>query len=203
FCRVGAARRNRPAGPTLQSMTARIPTRSRREAMDWSLVLVSQEIESVIDSDPESGWGLVVAAADHERALVVLEQYRKENLRWPWRQNISGPGLLFDWGAGVWVLLVGFFFWFQQQRPGLQEAGWMDAAAVSHGEWWRLFTAMFLHADPGHLAQNAVIGFVLLGLTMGRFGTGIGLLAASLAGAGGYLTTWLLFAEHNSRGASG
>src|SRR4051812_14739394 len=184
-------------------MTARIPTRSRRQAMDWSLVLVSQEIETTIEADPEAGWGLTVSAADHERALAVLEQYRRENLRWPWRRSIAGEGLLFDWGSAVWALLMIFFFWFQQQRPGFSEAGMMDAEAVSRGEWWRWFTATFLHADIGHLAQNTVIGFVLLGLTMGRYGTGIGLVAASLAGAGGNIAAWLVFGTHYSRGASG
>ncbi len=61
----------------------------------------------------------------------------------------------------------------------------------------------FLHADLGHLASNAGIGFVLLGLAMGRYGTGIGLLAALLAGVGGNLTTWVIDKNHLSLGASG
>ena len=38
----------------------RIPTRSQRQAMDWSLVLVSQGIESTIDhsEDGDGGFGL-------------------------------------------------------------------------------------------------------------------------------------------------
>ena len=80
----------------------------------------------------------------------------------------------------------------------------MDAVAVSKGEWWRLFTAIFLHADLGHFAMNASLGVFLLGLTMGNFGTGLGLLAAYLAGAGGNIATWLIFSEgHRSLGASG
>jgi rhomboid-like protein, plant len=51
--------------------------------------------------------------------------------------------------------------------------------------------------------MNASLGLVLLGLTMGNFGTGVGLLAAYLAGAGGNLATWLIVAEHRSLGASG
>ena len=37
---------------------------------------------------------------------------------------------------------------------------------------------MWLHADVGHFATNATFGLVLLGLVMGRYGTGVGLLAA-------------------------
>jgi rhomboid protease GluP len=80
----------------------------------------------------------------------------------------------------------------------------MDSIAVSHGEWWRLFTAVFLHADLGHFAMNGALGFFLLGLTMGNFGTGFGLLAAYLAGVGGNVATWLVYSEgHRSLGASG
>jgi rhomboid protease GluP len=173
--------------------------------MDWSLVLVSQGIETTIDSAEESGWGLIVPGADYERALNTLHQYRAENRHWPWRQKISPQGALFDWASLGWVLLLAFFFWIQTHATSaFRSAGLMDAVAVSHGEWWRLFTAIFLHADLGHLAMNASIGLVLLGLTMGNFGTGLGLLAAYLAGVGGNIATWLIFSEgHRSLGASG
>lgn len=173
--------------------------------MDWSLVLMSQGIETVIDSGGELGWGLIVPEQEYGRALDVLRQYRAENRHWPWRQKISPKGVLFDWGSVGWVLLLGFFYWIQAHASaGFRNAGLMDAVAVSHGEWWRLFTAIFLHADLGHLAMNASIGLLLLGLVMGNLGTGVGLLAAYLAGAGGNVATWLIFsAGHRSLGASG
>jgi membrane associated rhomboid family serine protease len=31
---------------------------------------------------------------------------------------------------------------------------------VERGEWWRPFTSLFLHADPGHLLGNVFIGGV-------------------------------------------
>lgn len=189
----------------IEIMTARIPARSRRQAMDWSLVLISQGIESTVDFSEELGWGLILSAAHHQPALGILEQYRAENRHWPWRRKISSKGVLFDWASMGWVLLIGIFFWIQTHAgPGFQDAGLMDAVAVSRGEWWRLFTAVFLHADAGHFALNASIGLFLLGLTMGNFGTGVGLLAAYVAGAGGNVTTWLIFTDgHRSLGASG
>ena len=185
-------------------MTARITAQSKRQAMDWSLVLVSQGIETAIDHPEDAGWVLIVAEQDYERALEVIRQYRAENLRWPWRRQISRHEILFDWGSLSWVFLICAYFWIGENRGDLKSAGLMDGVAVSHGEWWRLFTAVFLHADVGHLAANASIGLVLLGLAMGRFGTGIGLLAAYLAGAGGNVATWLIYTGgHRSLGASG
>ena len=61
----------------------------------------------------------------------------------------------------------------------------MDSAAVARGEWWRIFTAIMLHADAGHLISNLSIGVILFGFVMGRFGRGTGLLATLLAGAAG------------------
>jgi rhomboid protease GluP len=192
------------AAHPLELMTARIATRSKRQAMEWSLVLVSQGIESTVDRTVETGWGLIVATPDYERALVVIHQYRVENLGWPWRQRVFRQDILFDWGSLAWVLLACLFFWISECRPDWRSAGLMDNAAVSRGEWWRLCTAVFLHADPGHLAANAGLGLVLLGLAMGRYGTGVGLLAAYLAGVSGNLATWLVLPEaQRSLGASG
>jgi len=173
--------------------------------MDWSLVLISQGIESTVDFSEDTGWGLILATAEHQPALNILEQYRAENRHWPWRQKISSRGVLFDWASLGWVLLIGAFFWIQTHGDSsFRDAGLMDAVAVSHGQWWRLFTAIFLHADAGHFALNASIGLFLLGLTMGNFGTGFGLLAAYLAGAGGNIATWLIYTNgHLSLGASG
>jgi rhomboid protease GluP len=172
--------------------------------MDWSLVLVSQGIESTIHHSEESGWGLILASRDYGPAIRVIRQYHLENPRWPWRQKVFGPGVLFDWASLAWAILIALFFWVQNAVADFRDAGLMDALAVSRGEWWRLFTAVFLHGDLAHLAANASVGFVLLGLAMGRYGTGVGLLAAYMAGAGGNIATWLLYAEgHRSLGASG
>lgn len=188
----------------MEPATARIPVRSQRQAMDWSLVLVSQGIEAAIDRGDEGvGWGLVVARQDFARALKTLRQYRIENRGWPWQQPVFRPGLLFDWGSLAWVLLTGVFYWLNWQ-VGLHPAGVMDGAAVAHGQWWRLFTAIWLHADLAHLAANAALGLILLGLAMGHYGTGAGLLAAYLAGAGGNLLAGAVSLQtHRSLGASG
>ena len=173
--------------------------------MDWSLVLVSQGIETSIEFCEETGaWALGVPAEDHDRALASIRQYRLENRRWPWQREVPLPDFVFDAGSLVWVVLNVCFFALSEHDAHLRDAGVMDVAAVSQGQWWRLITAMFLHGDVAHLSTNAAIGFVLLGLVMGRYGTGVGALAALFAGAAGNLLVWLLCAApRQGLGASG
>lgn len=172
--------------------------------MDWSLVLASQGIEHIIDHDEENGWTLSTSAADHAAALAHIQQYRLENRHWRWRQPVLQPGLVFDWSSLAWVLLVVGFYGWSRLRAGVENLGLMTHAALTQGEWWRLFTATWLHANPPHLAMNAVFGFLFLGLVMGRYGAGVGLLAAYLTGVGGNLASgWIHGPALRGLGASG
>lgn len=185
----------------------RIPAKSQRQAMDWSLVLVSQGIETTIQPPGEdTGWSLLVNSRDGQRALQSLRQYRVENRGWPWQQqwSLTGHHWTFDWGSVGWAAVMILFYWLSSIVPSFEAGGIMDSAKAVSGQWWRAFTAIFLHADLGHLATNLSIGIILLGFAMGRFGTGVGLLAAYLAGAGGNLLSLLLNAKpFHGLGASG
>jgi len=189
-----------PAAP----LTTRIPARSRGQVMDWSLVLASQGIEHVIDEPDETGWGLIVAEADHDPALTAIRLYRRDSRRWSWRKIISRNGAIFDGVSLAWVMLTAVFYWLSITRSGFRAVGIVDGTAVASGEWWRLFTATLLHADVLHLATNALFGFIFLGLAAGCYGTGLGLLAAFLAGVGGNLASWALHGKSmQGLGASG
>jgi len=189
----------------MEAESLTIPARSRRQALDWSLVLLSQGIEHTVErSEDTNSWGLTVGAPDQEAALQAIHLYRIENRHWPWRREVFKDGLLFDWASLAWAILICIFFWLSEALPALKTSGEVDASSVSHGQWWRLLTAMWLHADFSHLASNATMGFVLLGLAMARYGTGAGLLAAYLAGVGGNAFAWFLSPQPRfSLGASG
>jgi membrane associated rhomboid family serine protease len=175
--------------------------------MDWSLVLASQGIEAtILGASEEHGWILVVPDSQYPVALRAIRLYRMENQRSRWQHALPGTGLVHDARALQWCLIWIVFFAMEHTGwPHLHEAGLMDSQAVASGQWWRLFTAVTLHADLAHLMANATIGFLLLGLAMAIYGFGWAFLAAYLAGAGGNVAGWLLSGDipHRSLGASG
>jgi membrane associated rhomboid family serine protease len=60
---------------------------------------------------------------------------------------------------GIWMLaLIGCFVW-QHGHPMLAErAASSSIGLIGHHEWWRPFTALFLHADVPHLMGNLLSG---------------------------------------------
>ena len=177
---------------------------SRRQVMDWSLVLASQEIETTILRH-EQQWALEVSETDHPRAVAAIQQYRLENRGWRWRQPLPRSGADFHWASLLWVFALStIYVWSTIIRPAAVSAGLMDNQGVSAGQWWRVFTAISLHGDLGHLLANLTAGVLLLGLAMGRYGAGAGALAAYLAGAVGNLAGYIFYNDsHRSLGASG
>jgi len=172
--------------------------------MDWGLVLASQGIEAIINRSA-TGWELIVEARDFERAEAVLRQYRLENRGWNWKYPLAGSEVVFHWGSLGWVAAIAaVYYWSTVVWPGARNAGILDSRRAGAGDWWRLFTAVSLHENLPHLMSNATSGFVLLGLAMARYGAGVALLAAFLAGAAGNAADLLIYSEpHQSLGASG
>jgi len=107
-------------------------------------------------------------------------------------QPMPWPALTFDWRCLGWAILLAGFYLASGSDTRMFTNGVMNTTAVSAGQWWRIFTAMQLHADLGHLFSNLSIGILLLGIVMARYGAGLGLLAAYLAGACGNVLSLLL-----------
>lgn len=162
-----------------------IQTATEREAMDWSLVLLSQGIESILHRDNDTGkWQLAVPTEQLNAANSVIQLYEQENRAWPFRRALPWAGFSFDWSVLAWVGMIAVLFGLQSQSGSVVEtSGISTAGLVRDGQWWRTITATTLHADLGHLATNAAFGTLLLGIAMGRYGSGIALLTTTLGGA--------------------
>jgi len=65
----------------------------------------------------------------------------------------------------LWILVLLGVFLLQTREPAIVDSGANSSLLlIDGGEWWRPFTAMFLHSDLIHLAGNLIFGsvFVLL-----------------------------------------
>jgi membrane associated rhomboid family serine protease len=161
------------------------PIYQAREMREWLLVLESMGIKCVVrPSHP--GWVIVVAAADHARALEAIRLYEAENKNWPpKRQRELLPYARSLVAPLVMSLLVVFYavtgpesatsMWFVQGTASNQR--------ILHGEVWRTITALTLHADTLHVLSNALTGSIFLSAVNRRLGDGRGPLLVLVAGA--------------------
>jgi rhomboid protease GluP len=84
----------------------------------------------------------------------------------------------------------------------LQFLGWKSNVLIVQGQYWRLFTAMFLHSDIFHLLMNGFALYILGPDTERIYGTGRFLGLYFLAGLTGSLASYA-FNPSPSVGASG
>ena len=128
-------------------------------------------------------WVLLVAQPDLEAAHHQLTSYWRENA--PSRdQPVTAITIDSGWAGVIGYLLVIWWVpvWQLLISTSLTNAGRLDAAAVQAGEWWRVATALTLHADIAHIAANSLFGTVF-GLFVGRYlGSGFGWLMVLLCG---------------------
>jgi rhomboid protease GluP len=159
------------------------------EGFDHGLVALAMGCPYWLE-ESESGYRLLVPAAAAEQVREQLEIFDRENLGWPppRLRETAAPGGQFSAAlflSALWALAVLAVFVAQGEWPGVTEAGAMDARAVfAGGEWWRAATALFLHADAGHLLSNLCGGVFLFAavlMAMGRTRGSVLIATASVA----------------------
>ncbi len=164
-----------------------------------SLVLSAVDIShSVVRSDGR--YLLRVADEDLQSAQHHIERYRQENKDWPPPAVVTEEvtSSLFPPTLLVIGILMLFYFvtgpWNRHSRWFIEGAG--DSTAIlRQGEYFRLITALTLHADLTHLLGNCFFGALLLHFFCRTVGPGLGMFAILLASGLGNLVNVVLHGE--------
>lgn len=183
---------------------------SKRQMRRWSLVLAAREIPY---RDEQLGGyrQLLVATQDFRRALEELRRFEDENRNWPPPLPPESPLVDNHFATlSVLMLLATFhnltlldFNPFGHTPVDWNQIGNAHAGKIINGEWWRLVTALCLHADWLHLFGNLVIGGVFIVRLCRDLGSGLAwslLLSSGILG--NLFNSILQNPEHRAVGAS-
>jgi rhomboid protease GluP len=167
----------------------------------WSFILTALQIPHQKLMKDEA-FHLLVPESLKLRALKEIEEYFSENNNWPLktqdpRQAVNAlqlPTLFLVCSLAFFYSVTGPWdgksLWFQQGAGNSQEI-------LENFQWYRLITALTLHADIIHLLNNCILGGFLLHFFFLLVGCGIGLFALLLSSvAGNYVNVVLHGSGH-------
>jgi membrane associated rhomboid family serine protease len=173
------------------------------DAQEHALVVLAMNLDCLITVD-EAGYVIHAeeafsGAVREEFRLYAEEQKMKPE---PVAIPIFGSGVEL---ALVWIGILLFCFAKQLEHPAVTENFLSSSERVLvHGEFYRPFTSLFLHADLEHLMGNALFGLIFGLFVANSFGPLLGWALILLSGAlGNFLNVWLHFPDpFRSLGAS-
>lgn len=175
------------------------------EGLEHSLVVLAMGRPCWLVPSP-TGHRLLVEPEAFTQARAQLGRFDRESVGWPPQPAAERATHATDIVTPLlWALAILAIFQMQGERPGWIAAGALDAQAVfGRGEWWRAGTALFLHADAGHVISNALGGIMIFAAVLQTLGRLAGWLLVAAASVAGNLAVAALHypAPYRSLGAS-
>ena len=179
------------------------------EAYDHGLVALAMGESIRVEAGEQPGeFDLQAEAEAASKISAEIKEYENES-----KQSILPPLIPSNWAkhpAGwlyilVWAATLITVFHFQSKDPSLADRyASSSIALIGRGEWWRPFTALFLHGDGPHIVGNLASGTVFGILVAKSVGPLKGWTMILLSGAvGNAVTSLITYPEHfSSLGAS-
>ena len=179
-----------------------------RQANERALVIAAMGLPYWIFRQ-DAHFSLWVEAAQLQKSREELDKYELERRQHPFRRlRHFGQGTRRVPSLSLFLAgwIMAFFFLLQHRGPGwLAAAGDLSPGALfERGEWWRLVTALTLHADLAHIGANLATGFLFAFFLLPMFGAGFTWSAILLSGVLGNLLNALFYRReaHFSIGSS-
>ncbi|WP_321417841.1 rhomboid family intramembrane serine protease [uncultured Desulfobacter sp.] len=163
---------------------------SRKQADLILIVLASQSVRAVIDTDPDGSCNIFVPDDDVFKASQQLKKYAIENKDVPRPAPHVPTRIFFSPAALALVFILAAIHYIITTR-GLHKQAILNFGSssyyLSQGQSFRAVTALFLHSDTDHLLGNIAGIIVLAGPLLRVTGCGQGLLLLLAAGTAGNL----------------
>jgi membrane associated rhomboid family serine protease len=170
-----------------QQLEARLRSLSSTDQLNsCSLILSAAGISHRIQPLSDHHIEIYVTISDLQRAADELQHYEEENRNWPPAPSYDSYAPVFRAMAPIVAAILVYIYglsgeWSKESIWFSQGAG--DSAAIlSSHQYYRLITALTLHADAVHLLGNCFLGSFMLHFLLLATGNGIGLFSV-LAGA--------------------
>lgn len=173
-------------------------------ARERGLVVSAMELPHWIVRDGRE-FTLRVEEADRERVAAELEKYEAERQqRAPAATAETAPAKFESTSLYVAAWILSAFWMAQSVWDQTVDFGEASTVKIFHGEWWRVFTALTLHADVSHLLANLASGLMFAAFLLRHLRAGVAWLAIVLSGAmGNVLNAWFYApSPHISIGSS-
>lgn len=175
--------------------------RTLDEAYDHGLVILAMgEACRVAEAEQPGEFKLQAEAQPAARISQELEAYGQEMLlpvrttstASEWARHSSSA-----WWSAIWITsLIAGFYWQGQDASLVERGASSSIGLIEFGEWWRPFTALFLHADLPHLVGNLVGGTIFATLVARLVGPLLGWALILASGTmGNVITSRLTYPE--------
>ena len=155
----------------------------------WSLVLHAADIDHGLRHG-QAGWQLLVAEEDLSRATQELRLFTEENQNWPPERAAGAERVaIVEHAPPVLPVMAGLVVFHAITGDWASHSHWFASGGLdrvrvmSDGQWWRLITALTLHADSVHLLGNIFFGGLLVYSLCRHLGSGIAWFFVLLVGA--------------------